>query len=150
MEQLVSVMSGAGENQGKTFFSTTYLTEHGIESWKITDIPTNFKDFTEAIISVDKHSLKQLLAGIGIDPAISNVGNDGVFNSGSQVYYAYLVYLDTLHYAENIILEDLQRAIYINFPDLETAGVRIGFKRFSPPKQQETAPDNRMNSQTEK
>lgn len=149
METLAGVMSGEGKNQGKTFYSATFLTEHGIEKWEIEDIPTNYKDFVDSITTVDKHALRQILAGIGMDPAITNVGNEGVFNSGSQVYYAYLVFLDQQHYAEEIILQELNRALHINFPTLERNGVKAMFKRFAPVRTQDVAPNDRMDKQNQ-
>jgi len=105
-----------------------------------------YKEFTDSILSFNTNSMKMILAGKGLDPAISNLGNDGIFNSGSQIYYSYLVYLDTLGYAEEYILEDLNRALWINFPILKNDNVKLGFKRFAPPRQSETAPANRMDA----
>lgn len=144
MDSLMGVMTGEGENQGKTFYSTTFLTEYGIEKWDIEDIPTNYKDFVDSLTSVDKHALRNILAGIGMDPAITNVSNEGVFNSGAQVYYAYLVFLDTQHFAEEIILQELNRALMLNFPKLEREGTKAMFKRFAPPRQQDVKPGERM------
>ena len=144
MEALVQTMSGEGENQGKTFYTASYLTEHGIEKWEIEDIPTNLKDFVDSNISVSKQAMKEILAGLGMDPAITNVSNEGIFNSGSQVYYAYLLYLETQHYAEEIILQELTRAIQLNFPNTKLNNVVPGFKRFAPPRQQETSPTERI------
>lgn len=145
---VTNVLSGSGENQGKTFWSRTFLTQHGIEGWKFTEIPTKYKEYIDTILSVNKDALKMILAGKGVDPAISNIGNDGVFNSGAQVYYSYLVYLDTLGFAEEFILEDLNRALWLNFPKLAKDRVKAGFKRFAPPKQQDTAPTDRMANQS--
>lgn len=150
MEELMGVLGGEGKNQGKTFFTRTMLTEHGLEEWKIDDIPTNYADFIKSIIDFDKRAMQVILAGKGLDPAISNVGNEGVFNSGSQVYYAYLVYLDSLHFAEEICTEDLRYAAWLNFPELEKNNVQIGFLRTAPPRQQETTPEERMTNKNEK
>ena len=146
----MGVLGGEGKNQGKTFFTRTMLTEHGLEEWKIEDIPTNYGDFIKSIIDFDKRAMQVILAGKGLDPAISNVGNEGVFNSGAQVYYAYLVYLDSLHFAEEICTEDLRFAAWLNFPELEQNNVQIGFLRTAPPRQQETTPEERMANKNEK
>lgn len=147
LEDLMGVMGGEGKNQGKTFFTRTMMTEHGIEEWKIEDIPTNYGDFIKSIIDFDKRAMQVILAGKGLDPAISNVGNEGIFNSGSQVYYAYLVYLDSLHLAEEICTEDLRYAAWLNFPELEKNNVQVGFSRMAPPRQQNTEPQQRMDKQ---
>ena len=144
LESLVGVLSGSGTNQGKTFFTRTYLTEHGLEEWKIEDIPTNYGDFIKSITEFDKHALAVILAGKGLDPAISNVSNEGVFNSGAQVYYAYLVYLDSLHFSEEIITEEINRQLRINFPELQKNNVLLGFDRKAPERMQDVAPADRM------
>jgi hypothetical protein len=141
------VLSGSGKNQGKAFWSRSFLTEHGIEKWEFSDIPSKYAEFVKSILDYNKESTKMILAGKGLDPAISNVGNEGVFNSGSQVYYSYLVYLDTLGYAEEYVTEDINQVLWINFPELARDRVKLGFMRFAPEKQQETTPNNRIDSQ---
>ena len=79
----IDVLSGEGENQGKAFWSRTFQTEHGIEAWEFVEIPTKYKEFIESIIEYDKRAMSVILAGKGLDPAISNVTNEGIFNSGS-------------------------------------------------------------------
>jgi hypothetical protein len=140
------VLSGEGKNQGKTFWSRTFLTEHGIEEWKFEDIPVKFQEFIKSLTEYDKRSLQVILAGKGLDPAISNVGNEGIFNSGAQVYYAYLVYLETQNYPEEFVCKDLQTAININFPKALKNRVKIGFLREVLPRQQEISPSDRMNN----
>ena len=144
--ELTNVLSGSGENQGKALWTRSFMNEKGIEKWIIEEIPTKYKEFIESILSFNKEGLKMILAGKGLDPAISSISNEGIFNSGAQVYYAYLVYLDTLHYAEEFILEDVNRAARLNFPELETNNIRIGFMRFAPERQQEVSPENRMDN----
>ena len=146
IKQVTELLAGQGENQGKAFWSRSFLTEQGLETWDFKEIPMKYKEFTDSILSFNTNSMKMILAGKGLDPAISNLGNDGIFNSGSQIYYSYLVYLDTLGYAEEYILEDLNRALWINFPILKNDNVKLGFKRFAPPRQSETAPANRMDA----
>lgn len=148
MEALANVMSGEGKNQGKTFYTRSFLTDHGIEKWEIIDIETKYADFIKSITTVDNHALKKILAGIGMDPALTNVSNEGIFNSGSQVYYAYLVYLEQQHLPEEIILQELNRALHINFPELKKKGIEARFKRFAPPRQEETKPTERLEKNT--
>lgn len=146
ISDVTNVLSGAGENQGKAFWSRTFLTEYGVEEWKFEEIPVKYSEYIKSLLEYDTAALKRILTGKGLDPAISNISNEGVFNSGSQVYYSYLVYLDTQGFAEDFILEDLNRALWINFPDCQKKRVKFGFKRFSPPKQQETDPTDRMDA----
>lgn len=144
IKEATAVMSGTGENQGKAFWSRSFLTEHGIESWKFEKIPVEYKEFVDSIIGFNKTTNTMLLAGKGLAPGISNLTNDGVFNSGSQAYYDYMIYLDSLQYAEDCILEDLNRAIWLNFPQLAKNRVKIGFIRSAPPRQQDVTASERM------
>jgi hypothetical protein len=138
------VLSGEGENQGKAFWSRTFRNEWGIEEWKFTEIPIKYKEFIESLIAYDKRALQVVLAGMGMDPAISNVSNEGVFNSGSQVLYAYLMYLLQQYWPEEIVTEDVQTAINVNFPRVERDGVHIGFDRPVPQKTEEVPPEDRI------
>jgi hypothetical protein len=49
-----------------------------------------------------------------------------------------------LQYAEDYIFEDINRALWINFPRLEKDGVRLGFYRSAPARQQDIAPADRF------
>ena len=146
IEDATAVLSGEGKNQGKTFWSRTFKTEFGIEEWNFVEIPLKYAEFIKSLIDFDTAALKRILAGKGVDPAISNIGNEGVFNSGAQVYYSYLVYLDTCLFAEEIILQDLNRALWLNFPRCQAEHVKFGFKRFAPPRQQDVNPASRLDA----
>ena len=88
--------------------------------------------------------VKVILAGKGLDPAISNVGSEGVFNnSGAQVYYNYLVYLSSLTHAEEYCTQDINFALQVNFPKIYNQGLRVGFYRNVPQRLEETSPANR-------
>lgn len=147
LNEALNVLSGEGENQGKAFWSRTFQTEHGIEGWEFVEIPTKYKEFVESIIEVDKRALAVILAGKGLDPAISNVTNEGIFNSGSEIYYNYLLYLQSQRYAEEFVTQDVNTQLWINFPELARQRVKLGFYRFAPERQQNTSPDNRIDKQ---
>lgn len=141
---ITEVLSGSGENQGKLFVSRKFRVENAVEEWEIKEIPTKYKEFIESIISFEKQALKSITAGIGIDPAISNVGSEGLYtNSGSQVYYNYLVYMSTLNYAEEFCTADINLALRLNFPELEKDDVKLGFYRQVPQRLESTNPEQR-------
>ena len=144
IKDCTAVMSGTGENQGKMFWSRSFLTEHGIEKWTFEPIPGSYKDFIESIDKYIKTTNTMLLAGKGLAPGISNLTNDGVFNSGSQAYYDYMIYQDSLDYSEDFVLEDPNRALWLNFPALAKAGIKLGFIRSAPPRQQDVTASDRM------
>jgi len=145
LNELTEVLSGAGENQGKAFYSRKFRTEYGIEEWEFKEIPTKYKEFISSIIDFDKRAVEVILEGKGLDPSISNVTGKGMFQgSGSQSYYNYIIYLNSLNYAEYFALRDLNRALYINFPQLERDRVKLGTFRRIPERQKEISSDDRL------
>lgn len=149
LRHISNLLAGEGENQGKTFWSRSFRTENGIEQWEFKDIPIKYQEFVKSIIEFDKRAMEVILAGKGLDPSISNVSKDGIFqSSGSNSYYNYLIYLNSLHYAEEFICQDLNRALRINFPKLRLNNITLGFFRNVPQRQEELKPDERLNSIT--
>jgi len=141
---ITQLMTGEGENQGKLFTSIKYRSQHGIEEWEFKEIPTKYKEFITSILDFDKQSTKSILAGVGLDPAISNVSNEGVFsNSGAAVYYNYLVYMNQLHSTEEFCMHDINFALWLNFPRLQREGIKLGLYRNVPMRLEETTPEQR-------
>ncbi len=145
LEALTRVLSGQGENQGKTFVSRRFRTEYGVEEWEFKEIPVKYKEYVTSIIEYDKRAVEVILAGKGLDPSISNVAKDGIFQtSGSGAYYNYLIYLNSLSYAEDFITEDINRALRINFPRLEKENIVLSFLRHIPERQENVPPKDRL------
>lgn len=148
LKQVADVLSGSGENQGKTFWSRSHKGDKGYEEWQFKEIPIKYKEFVESIISVDKRATSMIIAGKGLPPSISNLDNTGIFGgSGSQSYYNYLIYLEMLPFAEEIICEEINMALHINFPKLAKDGVLLGFYHHIPQRTEETPPKERMENQ---
>ena len=100
------------------------------------------------MIAYDKRADEVLLSSVGLDSSISSVSKDGVISkSGADSYYNYLIYLMSLTPEDEICCEPFNLAIKVNFPDLYNAGYRIGFYRELPERQENIAPDNRLNQQ---
>jgi hypothetical protein len=147
LKALTDVLTGEGENQGKTFISRKFRTEHGVEEWEFKEIPVKYSEFIKSIIEFDKRTVEVILSGKGLDPSISNVSKDGIFqSSGSNSYYNYLIYMNSLPYAEDFICQDINLALAINFPRLRREGVQLGFFRNIPERQEQLPPDDRLNS----
>lgn len=145
IEELLNVMTGEGDNQGKTFISRSFRTEHGLEEWEFKEIPVKYKEFVDAILSYDKRAVEVILQGKGVPPSISSVSNEGIFQtSGSDTYYNYLIYLASQNYAEEYATMDINNALHINFPELRVENIRLGFYRHIPERQEEVQPDNRL------
>lgn len=145
LKALTDVLTGAGENQGKSFISRKFRTENGTEEWEFKEIPVKYKEFIESIITFDKRAVEVILQGKGLDPSISNVSKDGVFqSSGSNAYYNYLIYMNSLPYAEEFICQDINLALGLNFPRLRRDNIVLGFFRNIPERQQELPPADRL------
>lgn len=145
LKSLTAVLTGEGENQGKTFISRKFKTENGLEEWEFKEIPVKYQEFIKSIIDYDKRVVEVILMGKGLDPSISNVSKDGIFqSSGSNAYYNYLIYMNSLPYAEDFICQDINTALRINFPQLRFDNVFLGFYRNIPERQQELPPDDRL------
>jgi len=141
LKRITSLMSGEGKNQGKLYATTQW----GDTPWKFEDFPGKFKEFIESINSNDKRSDQVVLASLGIPGALTGVDKDGVISlAGADVYYNYLLYVSTLTWDEYFILQELNRAMRINFPYAKTQGLKIGFWIDIPAKQQDTTPSQRF------
>lgn len=139
LEQLTSTMSGV-DKAGKTFSTIQY----GDDSWTIEEIPAKIKDFIESLIKTNTHAVEVILAGKGLDPAISNVSKEGVISkSGSDAYYQYMIYISNLTIPEETVVRDINNAISLNFPD---TNVKLGFLHHIPSRQEEVAPEQRLNN----
>lgn len=141
LEKITRLMSGEGKNQGK-LYATTKI---GQEGWEFEEFPGKFKEYFQSLIDYDKRADQVTLAGIGINSSITNVENDGVISkSGSDVYYNYVVYLNSLSYAEQFICREINRAIRLNFPEAAAQDIRLGFRIEIPVRQQDTTPSDRI------
>jgi hypothetical protein len=91
-------------------------------------MPGKFKEYFESVISCDQRADQVILAGKGISSSITNVEKDGQLSkSGSDVYYNYLIYVQTLNPDEDYVCREINRAIRLNFPEAWKQGVRPGF-----------------------
>lgn len=141
LKRITALMSGEGKNQGKLYATIKV----GDEGWEFDEFPSKFKDYFDSVISYDKRSDQIVLAGMGISSSITNVENDGVISkSGSDVYYNYIIYLNTLVYPEYFVCKEINRAIRMNFPRAKKEGIKLGFKIDIPSKMQEVAPADRL------
>ncbi len=143
LSEITKLMSGEGKNQGKLWASIKYNLGNGTEEWDFKEIPSNYKDFITSLKEYDTRADQVILAGVGINSSISNVEKDGVISkSGSDVFYNYMIYINNLAIPEYFILQDLNRAIALNFPGKKN--IKIGLYHRTPPKTQDISPNDRM------
>lgn len=118
LTQLTEVLSGK-ENAGKFFYTVDIPSENGsgAVSWKIEAIDQKIKDFVDSQLKISEASASAITSGMGLHPSLSNVMVNGKLASGSELLYAFKLYLlsDT-EIASNCILEPINQAIAFNFP----------------------------------
>jgi len=102
----------------------TQLLEHG---WNINPIPANISDFVKAQIDISEASDRKLSANLGMGQGISNTGEAGKVNGGSEQLYAHANFMNSMVYTpERVICQPTNEAIKVNFPDTE---LKLGFFR---------------------
>lgn len=145
IERFSRFMSGA-KNQGKLWATNSYITEDGVKSeWEVDVLDLKSKEYVDAQITYDKRADDVILSSIGIDSSLSNVSKDGVISkSGSDVYYNYLIYINSLTSAEETCLEPFNMMLRMNFPKEYAEGYRFGFYQNVPQKQEDTTPKERL------
>jgi len=148
LRKISKYLSGA-DNQGKAYASISFKDSSGEEiRWRIETVDLKYKEYIEALIAYDKRADEALLSSVGLDASISSVSKDGIISkSGADVYYNYLIYLMSLTPEDEVCSEPFNMAIKVNFPELYKSGLRIGFYRETPSRQEDTPPSNRLNQQ---
>lgn len=148
LRRLSAYLSGK-KNQGKAYATLSFKTsQNEVEEWKIQTIDLKYKEYIDALINYDKRVDEVLLGAVGMDSSISSVSKDGVISkSGADVYYNFILYLQTLTPDDEKCCEPFNLAIRVNFPELYKQGYRIGFYREVPARQEEISPKDRLNKQ---
>ena len=120
-------MLSGKENAGKFFYSLDMPAESGTGrvSWEVEAIDQKMKDFVEAQLKISEASASAITSGMGLHPSLSNVMVNGKLASGSELLYAFKLFLlsDT-EIASQTILEPVNQAIAFNFPG---KGLKLGF-----------------------
>lgn len=144
--QIADVMAGK-HNAGKFFTCVDFVDEQGHEqSWKIEPIELNLDKYIQAQKDISKMADSATTSAMGLSPALSNIIIDGKSDSGSQMLYALKIFYgaDTV-VPEQIVLEALNDAIRINFP--EKRGLFLGFYHKTVQKEDNVSAGDRMVNQ---
>lgn len=145
LEEFTAMMSGEGKNQGKL----TATLKYGEEGWEFKEMPGDFKEYFDAVISFDRRADEVQTSSLGISASITNVEKDGVLSkSGSDIYYNMVNYKDTIYWDEEFVTKDINRAIQIQFPAAKKLGVKLGFRIDMPARTSEITPKNRIENTT--
>ena len=118
---LANVLSGV-ENVGKFFHSEAVRQELGIGKaeilkWEIIPIDMKVKDFTDAQIEISNRADSAITSAMGLHPSLSNIIINGKLASGSEMLYAYKLFLATeTEIVEKKALEVMNTIRKLQFP----------------------------------
>lgn len=146
LQNLTQVLSGK-ENAGKFFHTVDVIDPQTGKpvSWSIEPIDQKIKDFVESQLKIAEASSSAITSGMGLHPALSNLIINGKLASGSELLYAFKLFLasDT-EIPESTVLEPVNQAIKFNYPDRD---VRVGFYHRTVHTEEATSTADRMKNQ---
>lgn len=124
--RLAEVMAGK-HNAGKFFTCVDFIDDRGNkQEWKVEPIDMNIDKYLNAQKQISKIADSASTSGFGLAAPLSNIIIDGKSDSGSQMLYAVkLFFAADTQIAEEVVLEALNDALHINFP--EKRDLRFGF-----------------------
>lgn len=117
LESMTEVLTGK-ENAGKFIHTIDVPDDLGhMTEWKIEPIDQKIKDFVESQLKISEASVSAITSGMGLHPSLSNIMVNGKLASGSEMLYAFKLYLNSdVEIASQTILQPLNQAINFNFP----------------------------------
>jgi len=124
LNSLSQVLSGI-DNVGKFFHSEAVRMELGvgkseIMKWEVVPIDMKVKEFTESQIEISKYSHTAITSAMGLHPSLANILVDGKLASGSELLYAFKLFLATeTQTIEKKALEPLNMMKRLYFPKVE-------------------------------
>lgn len=145
LDTMTQVLTGK-ENAGKMFHSIDCVDENGnTHKWEIEPIDQKIKDFVDSQLKISEASTSAITSGMGLHPSLSNIMVNGKLASGSEMLYAFKLYLNTdLEVAYSVILESLNQAIAFNFPG---KNLRLGFYHRSVRTEESLSAKNRIKNE---
>lgn len=125
LDSMVNVLTGK-ENAGKMFHSIDCVDDSGNEhSWKIEAVDQKIKDFVDSQLKIAEAAVSAITSGMGLHPSLSNIMVNGKLASGSEMLYAFKLYLNSdTAIPQMIIMSSINQAIRFNFPEKD---VQLGF-----------------------
>ncbi len=145
LDSMTKVLTGK-ENAGKFFHSIDIVDDMGhLSEWKIEPVDQKIKDFVESQLKISEASVSAITSGMGLHPSLSNIMVNGKLASGSELLYAFKLYLHSdVEIASNAILEPINQAIAFNFPG---KNLRLGFYHKSLQSEEALTSSSRLKNQ---
>ncbi len=144
---LSRVLSGI-ENVGKFFHSESVmevleLGKAQLMEWKIIPIDQKVDDYIKSQILVGEKADSAATSGMGLHPSLSNIIINGKLASGSEMLYAYKLFLATDSWlVDQKVFEALNYAIKLNF----NTDIKAGFYHDIVKREENLAPADRVMS----
>ena len=145
LQTMTNILSGK-ENAGKMLHTIDLIDDYGhTASWKIEAIDQKIKDFVDTQLKISEASVSAITSGMGLHPSLSNIMVNGKLASGSELLYAFKLYLSSdVEIASSIILEPINQAIAFNFPG---KNLQLGFYHRSVKSEEATSPGDRVKNE---
>ena len=145
LTNLTEVLSGK-ENAGKFFHTVDIMDDTGkTVSWEISPIDQKIKDFVDSQLRIAEASSSAITSGMGLHPALSNLIINGKLASGSELLYAYKLFLSSdTEIPESTVLGPVNTALSFNFP---ASPLRVGFFHRTVHTEEATSAADRMKNQ---
>jgi len=121
---LSDVLAGIN-NVGKFFHSEAVQMQLGVGKsevmkWEVIPIDMKVKEFTESQIEISKYSHSAITSSMGLHPSLANILVDGKLASGSELLYAFKLFLATeTQTIQKKALEPLNLIRQLYFPKVE-------------------------------
>ena len=125
LKKMTEALSGK-TNAGKAFHTIDVVDDTGAtREWKVEAVDQKTKDFIEGQLKISEASTSAITSGMGLHPSLSNIMVNGKLASGSELLYAFKLYLNSdVEIPSSIILRPINQAIAFNFPNKD---LQIGF-----------------------
>lgn len=145
LDSMTKVLTGK-ENAGKMFHSIDCTDDMGnAHPWKIEAVDQKIKDFVDSQLKIAEASVSAITSGMGLHPSLSNIMVNGKLASGSEMLYAFKLYLNSDTAIPTMLLTaSINEAISINFPG---KNLQLGFYHQSVKTEESISSGDRLKNQ---
>lgn len=145
LDSMTQVLTGK-ENAGKMFHSIDCTDDMGnVHPWKIEAVDQKIKDFVDSQLKIAEASVSAITSGMGLHPSLSNIMVNGKLASGSEMLYAFKLYLNSdTAIPTMLLMASINEALNINFPGKK---LQMGFYHQSVKTEESISSGDRLKNQ---
>ena len=116
-----------------------------VHPWKIEAVDQKIKDFVDSQLKIAEASVSAITSGMGLHPSLSNIMVNGKLASGSEMLYAFKLFLNSdTAIPTMLLMASINEAININFPDKK---LQMGFYHQSVKTEESISSGDRLKNQ---